>query len=163
VDVAARFGGEEFAILLPSTPKLAALKLAEKLRHAVEKAGLGRDEQGRGKPLSVSVGVAIMRESLDASLHSAHQLQAAVSIPVLAAIPTILLEADLAALRRGRIRASLGAAALICLALVGGAANYVWVNGAPHFGTSTESTTQGPVASEPAPVQSPKDVGAAGE
>ncbi len=58
VDVAARYGGEEFAILLPSTPKLAALKLAEKLRSAVEKAGIGRDASGGGKPLSVSVGVA---------------------------------------------------------------------------------------------------------
>jgi diguanylate cyclase (GGDEF)-like protein len=58
VDVAARYGGEEFAILLPSTPKLAALKLAEKLRQAVEKAGIGKDEAGRGKPLTVSLGVA---------------------------------------------------------------------------------------------------------
>jgi len=58
VDVAARYGGEEFAILLPSTPKLAALKLAEKLRQAVEKAGIGRDEAGKGRPLTVSVGVA---------------------------------------------------------------------------------------------------------
>ena len=58
VDVAARYGGEEFAILLPSTPKLAALKLAEKVRGAVEKAGIGRDESGKGKPLTVSIGVA---------------------------------------------------------------------------------------------------------
>ena len=58
VDVATRYGGEEFAILLPSTPKLAALKLAEKLRHAVEKAGIGRDASGAGKPVTVSVGVA---------------------------------------------------------------------------------------------------------
>jgi diguanylate cyclase (GGDEF)-like protein len=58
VDVAARYGGEEFAILLPSTPKLGALKLAEKLRHSVEKAEIGRDAAGNGKPLTVSVGVA---------------------------------------------------------------------------------------------------------
>jgi diguanylate cyclase (GGDEF)-like protein len=58
VDVAARYGGEEFAILLPSTPKLAALKLAEKLRQAVEKAGIGRDAAGKGRPLTVSIGVA---------------------------------------------------------------------------------------------------------
>jgi diguanylate cyclase (GGDEF)-like protein len=58
VDVAARYGGEEFAILLPNTPKLAALKLAEKVRGAVEKAGIGRDETGKGKPLTVSIGVA---------------------------------------------------------------------------------------------------------
>jgi diguanylate cyclase (GGDEF)-like protein len=57
VDVPARYGGEEFAVLLPSTPKLAALKLGEKLRQAVEKAGIGRDGDG-GRPLTVSVGVA---------------------------------------------------------------------------------------------------------
>src|SRR5512139_129475 len=43
VDVVCRYGGEEFAVLLPSTPKLAALKVGEKLRQAVEKAGIGRD------------------------------------------------------------------------------------------------------------------------
>ena len=58
VDVAARYGGEEFAILLPSTPKLAALKLGEKVRQAVEKAGIGRDEKQAGRPLTVSIGVA---------------------------------------------------------------------------------------------------------
>jgi diguanylate cyclase (GGDEF)-like protein len=58
VDVAARYGGEEFAILLPSTGKLAALKLGEKLRQAVEKAGIGKDAKGGGGPLTVSIGVA---------------------------------------------------------------------------------------------------------
>ena len=58
VDVAARHGGEEFAILLPSTGKLAALKLGEKLRQAVEKAGIGRDAKGEGDALTVSIGVA---------------------------------------------------------------------------------------------------------
>jgi diguanylate cyclase (GGDEF)-like protein len=58
VDVTARYGGEEFAILLPSTPKLAALKLAEKIRLAVERAGIGKDEKGAGRALTVSIGVA---------------------------------------------------------------------------------------------------------
>jgi diguanylate cyclase (GGDEF)-like protein len=58
VDVATRYGGEEFAILLPSTPKLAALKLGEKLRAAIEKAAIGKDEQRPRRPLTVSVGVA---------------------------------------------------------------------------------------------------------
>jgi diguanylate cyclase (GGDEF)-like protein len=58
VDVATRYGGEEFAILLPSTPKLAALKLGEKVRGAIEKAAIGKDEQHPGRPLTVSIGVA---------------------------------------------------------------------------------------------------------
>jgi diguanylate cyclase (GGDEF)-like protein len=58
VDVAARYGGEEFAILLPNTPKLAALRIAEKLRQSIEKAGIGRLADGKGKALTVSLGVA---------------------------------------------------------------------------------------------------------
>ena len=57
VDVAARYGGEEFAILLPSTPKLAALKLGQRLRQAVEGAGIGKRATA-GHSLTVSVGVA---------------------------------------------------------------------------------------------------------
>jgi diguanylate cyclase (GGDEF)-like protein len=58
VDVATRYGGEEFAILLPSTPKLASLKIGEKLRQAVEKAGIGTDGKPTSRPLTVSLGVA---------------------------------------------------------------------------------------------------------
>jgi len=109
--------------------------------------------------IAVGVGVGIVQESLDSSLHSARQLQAAFSIPVLASIPKILLEADLAALRRSRIRTSLAAAFVICFALAGGAANYVWVNGAPTFGKS-DSFTQEPVARDSAPATSSAAVGA---
>jgi diguanylate cyclase (GGDEF)-like protein len=58
VDVTTRYGGEEFAILLPSTPKLAALKIGEKVRQAVERAEIGCDEERVGRPLTVSIGVA---------------------------------------------------------------------------------------------------------
>ena len=36
LDVCARFGGEEIAVLLPATPAAGALELAERLRHALE-------------------------------------------------------------------------------------------------------------------------------
>ncbi|MCH7644272.1 MAG: hypothetical protein IH974_05495 [Myxococcales bacterium] len=111
--------------------------------------------------VAVGVGVGILRESLDLSLHSARQLQTAISIPVLAAIPNILLEADLAALRRSRIWTSLGAAFVICFVLVGGAANYFWVNGAPAF-LSDDSTLEAPVAGEFAPAETRTAVGADG-
>jgi len=111
--------------------------------------------------VAVGVGVGIMRESVDSSLHSARQLQAAFSIPVLAAIPKILLEADLVALRRSRIRTSLGAVFVVCFALVGGAANYLWVNGAPGF-FSGESVVEEPVAGEIAPAKTGTAVGAEG-
>jgi polysaccharide chain length determinant protein (PEP-CTERM system associated) len=108
--------------------------------------------------IAVGVGVGIMRESVDSSLHSARQLQTTFSIPVLAAIPKILLEADLVALRRSRIRTSLGAAFVICFALVGGAANYLWVNGAPGF-LSLEPTVEEPIAEEIAPAKTDTVVG----
>ena len=83
--------------------------------------------------IAIGVAVGILIESTDVSIHSARQLQAATGIPVLASVPKILLEADLAALRRTRIRAAFGTVAVVCLVLAGGAANYVWVNGVPGF------------------------------
>jgi len=38
-DFAARFGGEEFVLLLPSTQQVAALQVAERIRKLVEVAG----------------------------------------------------------------------------------------------------------------------------
>jgi polysaccharide chain length determinant protein (PEP-CTERM system associated) len=83
--------------------------------------------------IAVGAGVGMLLESTDASVHDARQLQVATGIPVLASIPKILLEADLAALRRSRIRVAFGTVVVVCLALAGGAANYVWVNGTPGF------------------------------
>lgn len=60
VDVVARYGGEEFAILLPNTPKVGALRLAEKVRAAVARAGIGREEDGRGRGLTLSIGLACL-------------------------------------------------------------------------------------------------------
>ncbi len=56
VDVAARFGGEEFALILPSTPKIAAHRVAERARDTIEgHPFFPDDEEDR---LTVSVGVA---------------------------------------------------------------------------------------------------------
>ncbi len=53
IDTTARLGGEEFALLLPETPKHDALLVAERLRRAVRTAFV--DGQ---VPLTVSIGVA---------------------------------------------------------------------------------------------------------
>ena len=66
-DIAARFGGEEFSVLLPSTEPEQALEIAERIRRAVEAARF--EEQTVSEPLSatLSIGVAAYpRDALDA-------------------------------------------------------------------------------------------------
>ena len=74
-DYVARFGGEEFALILPKTSKLNALKLAERIRLAMDRTSL---------PLTLSVGVATFPEdahgiepllqSVDHALYEAKRL-----------------------------------------------------------------------------------------
>jgi diguanylate cyclase (GGDEF)-like protein len=55
VDLVARYGGEEFAVVVPGAGREAALEVGEKLRAAVEKAALPRED---GAPVTISVGIA---------------------------------------------------------------------------------------------------------
>lgn len=55
-DLVARWGGEEFLVLLPDTPTAGAQEMAEQLRLAVEKAPLLWQEAS--VPITVSIGVA---------------------------------------------------------------------------------------------------------
>jgi diguanylate cyclase (GGDEF)-like protein len=57
IDVAARYGGEEFAVLLPQTSRDGAMQLAERLRAAVEAAGIETPE-GDALHVTASFGVA---------------------------------------------------------------------------------------------------------
>jgi ferric-dicitrate binding protein FerR (iron transport regulator) len=89
-------------------------------------------------------------------VHSARQLQTATGIPVLATIPNIVLGADRASLRRSRIKVALGTAALVVFAVVGGAANYVRVNGMPvNFATETGETIDDAAADASTPAAKP--------
>ncbi|MCX7700674.1 MAG: diguanylate cyclase [Gemmataceae bacterium] len=77
-DLVARFGGEEFAILLPNTPIEGAIQLGERFRRVIETA------TWRHRPVTISVGLAAatpeMKESealvsaADAALYRAKQL-----------------------------------------------------------------------------------------
>jgi two-component system, cell cycle response regulator len=57
-DVLARYGGEEFVVLARGTGKSSALKLAERIRSAIEKLPLEKD----GVSVTVSLGVATLSE-----------------------------------------------------------------------------------------------------
>jgi len=56
-DEAARFGGEEFALILPHTEEAGAVRLAERVQGAVEKAQLVFE--GARLSVTVSLGVAV--------------------------------------------------------------------------------------------------------
>ena len=55
-DIFGRYGGEEFAVILPETPVFGALEVAERIRKII--AGSAIDFEGQSISFSVSVGVA---------------------------------------------------------------------------------------------------------
>jgi len=64
-DIVARYGGEEFAILLPGVTFSQAVRVAERIRRAVEKHLFKYGDIVI--PVTISVGVALMREGMDES------------------------------------------------------------------------------------------------
>ena len=80
-DIAARYGGDEFIVLLPDTPAKGALEVAERIRNRVNSAPF--DVDGRSLSNSVSIGVACYPEDgatldalaahADGALYSAKQ------------------------------------------------------------------------------------------
>lgn len=80
IDVIGRFGGEEFAVVLPHTSAVAGEAVAERLRRAM--AGAALDMPGLG-PVTISIGVAPLSEDVrdcrswlaraDAALYAAKQ------------------------------------------------------------------------------------------
>jgi len=66
-DLAARYGGEELAILLPGADETDAATIAEDLRAKVESLGVRHDANPPGCILTISIGSATRTPSLDRS------------------------------------------------------------------------------------------------
>jgi diguanylate cyclase (GGDEF)-like protein len=68
-DIAGRYGGEEFLVVLPQTDLAGAGVLAERVRVAIEETAI---DVGGAEPLSVTVSVGVA--ALDEAARSAEQL-----------------------------------------------------------------------------------------
>lgn len=58
VDLVARFGGEEFAIILSETDLAGAVKVSKRARSAIESLGIPHSKSTAAKVVSISIGVA---------------------------------------------------------------------------------------------------------
>jgi diguanylate cyclase (GGDEF)-like protein len=61
IDIAGRYGGEEFVVILVETGREAALTVAERIRERIHAAGFA----AHGTPLTVSIGVAGFPDDAD--------------------------------------------------------------------------------------------------
>ncbi len=73
-DIAARFGGEEFAIILPEVSLHQARDIAERIRRAVERASF--DVRSSSEPIHVTISLGVITypddaDSLDGLIHKA--------------------------------------------------------------------------------------------
>lgn len=76
-------------------------------------------------------GLGLLAEITDLSFHDARSLQSRLGIPVLAAVPPVMLESDRALSRARRLRRAIGAAAVASVVLAASLAGNWIVNGPP--------------------------------
>ncbi len=61
-DIACRFGGEEFALLLPETDKIGAINLAQRMRRSIESYPYA-NKVGHNVQVTASIGVATLSQA----------------------------------------------------------------------------------------------------
>jgi polysaccharide chain length determinant protein (PEP-CTERM system associated) len=100
-------------------------------------------------------GLALLAEVTDLSFHDARSLQGRLGIPVLAAVPPVLLESDRLLARARRVRQALGMAAVASVVLVASIAGNWIVNGPPGpLARLVAGGGPAPAASAPPPAPS---------
>jgi len=65
IDIAARFGGEEFAIILPETRRMSAFVVAERIRSEIERFFKRRSINGKEVAVTVSGGISSFPDDAD--------------------------------------------------------------------------------------------------
>ncbi len=65
IDLACRFGGEEFVVVMPDTEAAIASKVAERIRAEIEQVPFTVDASGRKVGVTVSIGVASLQPPHD--------------------------------------------------------------------------------------------------
>ncbi|MCC5795355.1 MAG: diguanylate cyclase [Chromatiales bacterium] len=105
LDIAARIGGEEFALVLYGQPGQAPQQVAEQLREAVQ--GLAIEHAGAGGWLTVSIGMAVLLPGSQRSLAGAVQLadEALYQAKEAGRNRVVVRESRLAHIETGRFRA----------------------------------------------------------
>ncbi|SHJ35778.1 diguanylate cyclase (GGDEF) domain-containing protein [Malonomonas rubra DSM 5091] len=64
LDIPCRYGGEEFAIILPNTPLAAAIPVAERLRAVIEETPLQLEQQSLSLTASLGIGTYLLGEEV---------------------------------------------------------------------------------------------------
>ncbi len=126
LDAERRQLGEEFRIVEPAVP---ATEPSSPDRLRILLVGLSAG-------LLCGIALAVVAELYDSSFRSVRDLRRAFELPVLAAIPDIVLEADRIARRRRGLRNAVAACLFAAFGLAGGALAYVYVNGTPDWLTA---------------------------
>jgi diguanylate cyclase len=63
IDIIGRYGGEEFSVILPDTPKDGALVVGERMRKAVETTGISAYDENIN--VKISIGIATYPDDAD--------------------------------------------------------------------------------------------------